>query len=341
MLFFFKKERKKYLEKIFAQLFDTLSLLYMTIVNRHHFVEIDRSTILYYFRQKYLENPQNFYFENFKIPKIRKEFLKSFKEYNLYQINFESPIFTPFPENNLFWGKYFKLKKKSRGTVIILHGWRIKNYIFFEDAAKKFLDMGIESILVDLPYHLHRRPRFSYDGEYMISSNGIQTLQSIKQAIAETKILIDWLRKQNIKNIGVFGVSLGSWLSALLCGLIHPPLKFAILVSPPANPEKMFYKSRLANLLKNSQGKVERLFEKFKKVLKIINPLYLKPLIDRENILVIESIYDMMVPKEIVEEFCEKWGLKNILRYKQGHLSVLFFEKNLFSDIEKFLKNVI
>lgn len=329
------------MEEIFAKIFDYLSFLYMSIQNREHFTPLDRKIILSFFREKYLKNPQEFYFNNYEIPKIRKSLISSHKDYNLYQINFESPIFTHFPENNLVWGKYFRLKRNSRATVIVLHGWRIKNYIFFEDACKKFLSMGLDSIFIELPYHLHRRPRFSYNGEYMISSDGIQTLQSLKQAIVEIKIVIDWLRKKNIKNIGLFGVSLGSWLSALLCILVNPPVDFAILIAPPANPEKMFYKSRLAALLKNSHGRVEKTFERFKRALRIVNPIYFEPLIKRENILVIESIYDQMVPREIVEEFCKKWGIKNVLRYRQGHLSVLFFEKNLFPDIEKFLKNIV
>lgn len=329
------------MEKILAKLIDNLSLLYMTLENKEKLPKIEKRNLLPYFRDKYLKNPKDFYFSDYQKTEVKKELIHSYKEHNLYQLNFESPFLSPFPENNLVWGKYFKLKKNSRGVILVLHGWRIKNYMFFDSACKKFLNIGLDSIFLDLPYHLHRTPSSSYGGEYMISSDGVQTIESIRQAILEAKILIDWLREQKVKKIGLFGVSLGSWLSAILCTLISPPLDFAILVSPPANPEKMFYKSRIANLLKDSGGKIEKLFERFKKALRIVNPLYFQPLMKKDNLLVIENLYDQMVPVEVVEEFCASWGIKNILRYKQGHLSVLFFEKNFFPDIEKFIKKIV
>ncbi len=45
------------------------------------------------------------------------------------------------------------------------------------------------------------------------------------------------------------------------------------------------------------------------------------PAISRENILLIEAVYDLLAPRTPIDELCETWGGPEIWRVPHGHFS--------------------
>lgn len=329
------------MNKNVAQLLDKLSLFYLKLEQRNELPTYNMKKILPYFHKRVLNYPQFFYKENGKVPSISTNLISSRKKYKIYNLRFPTPCPSPYPENNLVHCRYYQIKnKKGLPTIIILHGWRIKDYTFFHRSAKRFVKMGLNSIIIELPYHLRRKLPGTYDGEYSVSVDIIRTIETMRQSVLEIRSIINWLKKEGINKIGIFGVSLGAWIGAML-GVVEKRIDFLMLISPPANPEIMFKESPLAGLIKIGIPKIEHLFKRYKSLLKIINPIFYKPVIDKNKILIIQGKYDYMVPQKVVEELWQAWEEPKLQVFPHSHLSLLFFEPRLFPCIKEFINQIL
>lgn len=326
------------LYKFVADLMDNFSFFYMSLRKRKDIKLPSYKKIVEY----YEKNKDNFYNDIIKSKPsvdIEKKLINTNKYYKTYDIRFSSPYPSPYPQNNIVHGRIWYVEDKAP-SIIILYGWRVENWAFFEDAGRKFARYGFNSILFDIPYHISRKPKGTFSGEYMIGPNIIKTFEAIKQALCEISAIVKYFVLQGSENVGLFGVSLGAMLSAL-ASTYEEKIKFAVLINPPSFPRKTFLKSRMQKLVMDNY-KIEDIplpyIRQVIRLTEIINPFLKKPLIDKKNILLISSLYDNMVPYHLTYRYWLNLGKPRFLVYPHGHLSILFFEKKLFPDIEDFLK---
>lgn len=318
---------------------DEAGLLLMALEQKNTMPSYDHKTLLTYLKRKYLSEPAQFYHLNGHDPHVTLTLDEKRDTYNLHHITFQSPVKSQHKENNMVHGRFYELKNnKHAPTVVILHGWRVRHLFFFHRAALEFLELGYNAVFFPLPYHFDRTPHGSYSGQFMVSADGLQTIESMHQSVLECKLLFNWLEKRGCPATGVFGVSLGGWISAFLC-TVEPRLSFAIPVVPASDPVEMFQRSRLAQLIKvGLDGEIDDLFKTFKTGLKVLQPARYAPVIPKDRILIVEGQYDEMVPAAIIEKLWRAWGKPPILRYPHGHLSVLILEPDFFKDIANFLE---
>ena len=329
------------MNRMLARSLDEAGMMLMTLEQKNSMPGYDKEELHQYLKRKYLSHPSQFYLLNGHSPHVSLHLDDERETYNLYRLTFQTPLPSAHKENNTVNGRYYELKdNKHAPTVLILHGWRVRNLLFFHRAALEFLELGYNAVFFPLPYHFDRAPSGSYSGQFMVSADGVQTIESMRQAVLECKMLFNWLEKRGTESMSVFGVSLGGWLSTFLC-TCEPRLSFAIPVVPASDPVEMFRKSRLAQLIRlGLNGEMDALFEVFKSGLKVLQPARFTPVIPKERILLIEGQYDEMVPSFIIEKLWKAWDKPPILRYRHGHLSILILEPDFFDDIAKFLHNM-
>lgn len=327
------------MNSLLARSLDEAGIALMALEQKNTMPSYDDKELHQYLKRKYLSHPASFYTLNGHDPHVSLALDEKRETYTLYHLTFHSPVQSHHKENNSVHGRYYELKdNKNAPTVVILHGWRVRNLLFFHRAALEFLELGYNAVFFPLPYHFDRAPAGSYSGQFMVSADGVQTIESMRQAVLECKLLFNWLEKRGCESAGVFGVSLGGWISTFLC-TVEPRLSFAIPVVPASDPVEMFQHSRLARLITvGLNGKIDELFEKFKSGLKVLQPARYSPVIPKEKILLVEGRYDEMVPSSIVEKLWRAWRKPPILRYSHGHLSILFLEPDFFKDIANFLE---
>ncbi len=53
-----------------------------------------------------------------------------------------------------------------------------------------------------------------------------------------------------------------------------------------------------------------------------LNLTRIQPVITREKILLVEGIYDLMCPKDQIEDLWQAWGQPDIWRFSHGHVGV-------------------
>ncbi len=124
---------------------------------------------------------------------------------------------TPSTENNLARARYFPTKKKRRGpraAVLVLPQWNAQPDSHVE-ACRIFNFLGIGALRLTLPYHEERRPPELERADHLVSSNIGRSIQSMRQAVLDTRAAVQWLKDSGYERIGILGTSIGSCISFL------------------------------------------------------------------------------------------------------------------------------
>ena len=128
-------------------------------------------------------------------------------------LTWTSSITTPSIENNTAYATYFP-HDNHRAAVIVLPHWNAKAGTYF-DLCKFFNKVGLSALRLTLPYHEERMPPELERADYLVAPNIGRSLQSIRQAVADTRACVAWLKEQGYEKIGVVGTSIGSCVAFL------------------------------------------------------------------------------------------------------------------------------
>ncbi|HEU4510201.1 MAG TPA: hypothetical protein VFR78_18350 [Pyrinomonadaceae bacterium] len=139
------------------------------------------------------------------------------------QLTWTSAIDTPSPENNIAHARFFPEKKESkrRNAVVVLPQWNAQPESHVE-ACRIFNMIGMAALRLTLPYHLQRKPPELERADHLVSTNIGRTIQSMRQAVLDTRAAVRWLHMQGYEQIGILGTSVGSCISFL--AFAHEPL---------------------------------------------------------------------------------------------------------------------
>lgn len=121
----------------------------------------------------------------------------------------KSGIKTPSQENNTVYAQYFPHKTNKKAAVVVLPHWNAKAGTYF-DLCKIFNRVGLSALRLTLPYHEERKPPEIERADYLVAPNVGRTLQSLRQAVVDTRSAVRWLKQEGYEKIGLIGTSIGS-----------------------------------------------------------------------------------------------------------------------------------
>jgi len=133
-------------------------------------------------------------------------------------LTWTSAVRTPSPENNTARARFFPEQppKRQRGkgaesrrAVVVLPQWNADSESHVA-LCRLLARLGIAALRLTLPYHEARRPAGLERADYMVSPNVGRTLQSLRQAVIDTRAAVAWLDSQGYERVGVMGTSIGS-----------------------------------------------------------------------------------------------------------------------------------
>lgn len=152
--------------------------------------------------------------------------LPEIRDYRLEgdQLTWTSAIDTPSPENNLARGRYFPAKTKNgkpaKAGVVVLPQWNAQPESHVE-ACRIFNFIGMSALRLTLPYHLERKPADLERADHLVSTNVGRTIQSMRQAVLDTRAAVNWLKNEGCERVGILGTSVGSCIAFL--AFAHEP----------------------------------------------------------------------------------------------------------------------
>lgn len=179
---------------------------------------------------------------------------------------------------------------------------------------------GLNLAFLALPVHGPRAPgRFS--GEKFMGFSPVDFVHAESQAVWDLRRLIGWIRSQDATQVGVLGISLGAYTSALLSGL-EEGLACVIAGLPPA--DLIATGERLAGDLEQQVFRAAGLdFDRDRAVHRVVSPLALRPRLERERRFIFAATGDRFVPVEQVRSLWLHWERPRISWCTGGHLSAL------------------
>jgi dienelactone hydrolase len=144
---------------------------------------------------------------------------------NQDQLTWPSVITSPSTENNLANARYFpvnpKRARQPRTATVVLPQWNAQPDSHVE-ACRIFNFIGMSALRLTLPYHERRRPKELQRADHLVSTNVGRTIQSMRQAVLDTRAAVKWLHEQGYERIGILGTSVGSCIAFL--AFAHEPL---------------------------------------------------------------------------------------------------------------------
>jgi pimeloyl-ACP methyl ester carboxylesterase len=255
----------------------------------------------------------DFFGGNIQVPDLRWTSPTAFE--------FPSPVQAPSPKLNTVYGKLYRHGPDwaRRPTAILIHGWNDEyGYVMRHPyQVWRLRALGLNAAMIVLPYHFHRRPQEAGAVRDFLSEDLYSSMLAVHQAVSDIRAFVAWLEAQGCANVGLCGVSLGAWLTAL-AACHEERIRFATLTVPVARMDRVVKELDFAALLRHSISNHEFDFSR-------LNLRSHQPKPKRENILIVEAEDDLFACKEAVEELWQTWGRPEIWRYRHAHLSLLFW----------------
>lgn len=211
----------------------------------------------------------------------------------------------------------------SAPVAIIAHGWLMERWqlSLYRRWAWALARRGVEVWMPRLPFHMERTPEGRWSGERFLSSDLVASAEALRQAVAETRALLSWLRSRGVPRVGLWGMSLGGWVAGLVAAL-EPELAGVALWAPVVSPADVLWKSRVARDLR--QGVVAGGLEPGEEglPLKQLAPGHFPLAVPRERLLLVGAIHDRIVYADSLAELARTWGV-DVRWTPHGHISLM------------------
>jgi len=224
---------------------------------------------------------------------------------------------SPWPENNSVPGRLIACPGNwsSRPTVILVHGWNGEySYEYlFPYLGWRLRRAGINTAMMELPYHGRRKPRTPGAITNFISDDLECMTEAVAQSVADLRSLLAWLAKAGSPAVGLWGISLGAWLAGLVAS-IDALARFVILLTPVPDMARAIRELPFCAPIRHCLPDRSTDLEGW--MLNRHPPRTSK-------VLIVESVHDLFAPAETVEQLWAAWGNPEIWRVPHGHISVL------------------
>lgn len=242
------------------------------------------------------------------------------------QTSFEFPsqFHSSYSANNLVRGRceLTRGEWQQRPSVILLHGWNasLQYQWQFPYWSQLLANAGVNAFAFELPHHMSRTPTEPGAIRNFLSGDLLHVMRTTHQALADIRALALWLRAQGSPAVGVWGVSLGAWLSAL-AGAHQPELDATALLTPVVRMDRALKELAFFDPIREHLSGVE---ERFRAL-----DLFVHPPPCHGRVLIVAGKLDLFVPLETIDELERAWNAE-AWRFAHGHISVLMSRRIIY-----------
>ena len=224
----------------------------------------------------------------------------------------------------------------ERPWLMCIHGlqmgWPLVDFAAFR-ARWLHHGLGLNLIFPVLPFHGPRgHGRISGNG--FLSEQVLDTVHAFAQAGWDLRRLLSWIRSRGGTTIGVHGISLGGYTTALLASL-DDGLACAIPGIPAVDFSALAWRHlpphELRRFEREGLGRAE-----LEQVLRPVAPLALTPKVPRERRYVYAGTADRLAPPDQVRALWSHWDQPPIHWYTGSHVSFM-----LHAGVHRFVKQAL
>jgi len=209
----------------------------------------------------------------------------------------------------------------GRPWLVCIHGYRMGHAPIDLTAfrAGQLRDkLGLNVLLPVLPLHGPRRiGRLSGDGFF--GADVLDIVHAEAQAMWDLRSWLGWIRAQSSAPVGAYGLSLGGYNAALLAGL-DAELACVVAGIPATDLAALVWQHGPEHVMRVAEQRgLDR--DRAGRVLRVVSPLALAPLVPHERRWIFAGSADQLVPAGHVQRLVQHWGEPRTLWYEGAHLS--------------------
>lgn len=287
----------------------------------------------------------------------KSSFTKNNLKDNLFRIRFKSEVNTFNKKNDNVYLLLKDTEKKSKACILV-HGLGMEIGSRW-DSYLRVVPEKIGACYIDLPHQRHRKTNKDLLNAF---GNGLFTLNFFRQGTLDIIKTVNILKNLGYKEISIIGISLGSIFSIMAMGLDKRIEKGIFILaggdysvitwkSPVMYKVRKTYKKK--KITRESCFEARTLLEPFVKSVKkgaipfniksnivclYFDPLTFAPLIEPERVLMINGLFDVIIPRRATLNLHKALGKPKIIWFPTGHLYLYIFKKRIISYIRSFLR---
>lgn len=248
-------------------------------------------------------------------------------------LSFDSP-FTPlhpelrkryggYSSNRRAWAQHWTHADGPRPTLMFVHGFVADPYWLNSRmfALPWLYRAGYDILLCTLPFHGARRGLAEPFSGFGYFAHGLASLnEAMLHSIHDLRLWLGYLLDRGAPSVGISGLSLGGYLSALLAS-VDDRLAYCIPNSPVVSPidmarEWLPMRWLLHAVMRRSGIRVEDL----RHALALHSPLSYSPRIDAERLLIIGGAGDRLTPPRFVRLLHQHWPGSTLHWFPGNHV---------------------
>jgi pimeloyl-ACP methyl ester carboxylesterase len=248
-------------------------------------------------------------------------------------LRFESPFRTVNPKlreryaklkrNQTAWAQYWRHNDGPRPTIIVIHGFMADPYWVNSRflALPWFYKQGYDILLYTLPHHGRRRAAMAPFSGHGYFAHGVSHInETVAHSIFDLRIFIDYLRRRGVQKIGVTGISLGGYTTALAASVIDG-LDFAIPNVPVVSMvDLMFQWFPAGVVVKTGLRMVDISVRDARHTTAVHCPLTWQPKLPREKLMIIGGAGDRLAPPKHSRLLWDHWDRCRIHWFPGNHV---------------------
>lgn len=228
-----------------------------------------------------------------------------------------------FTYNHRVRAQHWRHGGGPRKTLIFLHGYFLDAYwansLMF--SLRWFYKQGYDVLLYTLPFHGRRRAPFEPYSGYGYFANGFAHVnEAMLQAVYDLRIWMNYLESSGTPAMGLSGLSLGGYVSALAAAVDARPA-FVIPNAPAVLVSDMLlewaplsWAARLA-LLRQGVSRAD-----MRHILAVHSPLSYAPKVAADRLLVIGGAGDRFSPPHHVQLLHQHWAGSQMHWFPGNHV---------------------
>ena len=221
--------------------------------------------------------------------------------------------------------RYWRHHGPARPTIVLIHGFAAESARFnerFFQVRWLYEKLGLDVVTFILPFHGPRRAEGSaYTGQCFVSEGMCWTAEAFRQAVQDFRALLNYLEHQRgAPSVGVSGISLGGYTTALLASL-EPRLAFAIPNVPIVSlPDAMLEWNPVAALMKAAMFTAQVSVEDMRHRMAVHSPLSFEPQLAKERLMIVGGVADRLAPPRHASILWDHWKRPAIHWFPGNHL---------------------
>jgi hypothetical protein len=248
-------------------------------------------------------------------------------EWMSFESGYEAPVADPaasrwnrYERNHLAHAWVARHSGSDRPWLICLHGLGTGGpYADFAGFRAEMLhhELGLNLLMPVLPLHGPRKPP-SLPVASLLSFDLLDAFHGVSQAVWDTRRLIQWVRAQGATKVGIYGLSMGSYVASLVAGLQDVDLLIAGI--PVCDIPDLFVHHAPVDQRQEAEDNgvlgvhTRELFE-------LVSPLAVTPHTTIENRFIFAGSDDKVSTPEQAERLWEHWEQPGIRWFAGGHVS--------------------